>query len=142
MITVTITREPSTDDGTFGRLHVEHDGATFECDTLELPWKHNQRNISCIPLGTYPVDWSHSAKFGACYRLRDVPERAGILIHAGNFAGDRTKMRKADVEGCILLGMFRGTLGGQRMIARSRHAVAAFVEFLGEKPFRLVINPT
>lgn len=142
MMTVTLTREASTNDGTFGRLRAENADAIFECDTLELPWHHNRRNISCIPLGSYPVDWSHSAKFGPCYRLRDVPERSGILIHAGNYAGDRTKLRRSDVEGCILLGMSRGTLRGQRVIAQSRHAIAAFVEFMAEKPFRLVIQPT
>lgn len=140
MIEVTILREPSSDDGTFGRLHAEHADAVFECDTLELPWKHNQRNISCIPLGSYLVDWSHSPKFGPCYRLRDVPERSGILIHAGNYAGDRTKMKRADVEGCILLGMSRGQIKSQRVISQSRLAVAAFSEFMGEKPFRLHIE--
>lgn len=140
MITVTITREPSTDDGTFGRLRAEHEDAIFECDTLELPWLHNRRSISCIPLGSFPVDWSHSGKFGACYRLRDVPERSGILIHAGNYAGDRTKNRRADVEGCILLGMSRGQIQAQRVISQSRHAIAAFAEFMGEKPFRLNIE--
>lgn len=139
-MTVTITREPSTQDGTFGRLRVEHDGKTFECDTLELPWMHNRRSISCIPMGSYPVDWSHSGKFGACYRLRDVPERSGILIHAGNYAGDRTKNRRADVEGCILLGMARGEIDGQKVVTRSRLAIAVFVEFMDRKPFRLSIE--
>lgn len=139
MITVTITRDTSTDAGTFGRLRAEGDGKSFECHTLELPWRDNRRSLSCIPLGSYPVDWSHSGKFGKCYRLRDVPERSGILIHAGNYAGDKTLGLKSNIEGCILLGMKRGKLNGQAAVLQSKDAIRAFVAFMDAKRFRLIV---
>lgn len=140
MIKVTITREPSADYGTFGRLHAEYIDGIFECETLELPWRDNRRSLSCIPTGTYQCDWSHSGKFGKCYRLRDVPGRSGILIHAGNYAGDRTLGLKTNVEGCILLGMQRSKIGSEPAILQSKHAIHAFVEFMAEKPFRLTLE--
>lgn len=140
MIHVTIMRGPSTDEGTFGRLHAEYIDGVFECETLELPWRNNKRCLSCIPLGNYAVEWSHSGRFGQCYRLRDVPDRSGILIHAGNYGGDRTLGYKTNIEGCILLGMQRGKFKGQKAILQSKHALDAFVEFMGEKDFRLTIG--
>lgn len=139
MITAVLTRDKADNQGTFGRLRVEAEGRAFECHTLELPWRDNRRSLSCIPLGSYPVDWSHSGKFGKCYRLRDVPERSGILIHSGNFAGDKTLGLKTHVEGCILLGMKRGTLSGQAAILQSKDAIRDFVAFMEAKPFRLVV---
>lgn len=53
----------------------------FTCFTLELPWKNNERRVSCIPDGTYKCTRENHKKFGWCYRLHDVPNRDGILIH-------------------------------------------------------------
>lgn len=137
---VTITREDSRNHGTFGTIRAERDGDVFECVTLELPWRGNRRSLSCIPEGTYQCDWSHSGSFGKCYRLRDVPERSGILIHAGNYAGDRTRGLLSNVDGCILLGIKRGTLSGQAAILRSKEAIAGFNRFMDGQSFRLVIK--
>lgn len=64
--------------------------------TLELPWRDNQHDISCIPLGKYVCKKFNSTKFGLTFEVRNVPNRSGILFHAGNEA--------ADTHGCILLG--------------------------------------
>ena len=29
----------------------------FECKTLELEWKNNARNISCLPAGFFKIKW-------------------------------------------------------------------------------------
>jgi len=50
--------------------------------SLELPWKNNERRISCIPDGLYKCTRENHPKFGWCYRLHDVPNRDGVLIHA------------------------------------------------------------
>lgn len=51
--------------------------------TMELPWKDNANNVSCIPEGTYKVvrektspkhDYPH-------LRILNVPKRNGILVH-------------------------------------------------------------
>lgn len=68
----------------------------IECKTLELPWKDNARNESCIPTGEYLVKKVHSPTFGECFEVANVENRSAILIHAGNF--------KRDTRGCILPG--------------------------------------
>lgn len=71
--------------------------------TLELPWKDNLRNISCIPQGEYRVTKEppieKDDKLGRKYRpywhfrIHNVPNRSGILIHRITFV--------KDLRGCI-----------------------------------------
>lgn len=65
-------------------------------DSLELPWKENQRRVSCIPVGSYKCKKHRSPKFGWSLWLQDVPNRSEILIHQGNYY--------TDILGCILIG--------------------------------------
>ena len=50
-------------DGRFGQLRVVEEvphttTKTFcECFTVELPWKKDQPDISCVPTGNYPLLW-------------------------------------------------------------------------------------
>jgi hypothetical protein len=83
---------------TIGRMNV--DGVYF-CDTLELPLEingvRNVRQKCCIPAGTYKVIMKQSARFGMKLPLLlNVPDRQGILIHAGNTS--------KDTAGCVLIG--------------------------------------
>lgn len=69
---------------------------------LELPWKNNQRKISCIPEGIYIVRPRTSERFGqhfhvATYGESEVLGRTAILQHKGNF--------HKDILGCQLPGM-------------------------------------
>lgn len=68
----------------------------FECNTLELPWKGNKREESCIPAGEYLVKKVISPTFGECFEVTNVENRTAILVHPGNF--------KRDTRGCILPG--------------------------------------
>lgn len=137
MTTVTIAREPSQDYGTFGKLVAPGPNCVFECVTLELPWRDNRRNVSCIPEGRYRVEWSRSGRFGEVYRVLDVPGRSGILIHPGNWAGDRFMRMMSDVEGCILLGAKRSIIANQPAVSASRATVRRFAEFMGRRPFHI-----
>lgn len=76
------------------------------CKILELPWKDNQRNISCFPegryrvtkeqpipednLGTTDVDESGGRRPRNYwhFRIHDVPGRSGILVHRITFVKD------------------------------------------------------
>ena len=82
---------------TLGRLFI-FDGLDieFECCTLELPDKQNQRNISCIPTGTYDVNPRTSERHKKHFIVEDVDNRDYILIHPANYY---TQLR-----GCIAVG--------------------------------------
>ena len=141
MITATLTRDASTDCGTFGTLSVLRNGAEFQCLTLELPWRENAHNVSCIPTGEYRCEFGASSR-GRCYHVLNVPHRDGILVHAGNWAGDKLKCLRSDSEGCILVGKCTATMEGQRGIAQTRDALNALHEFTGMLPFQLIIKET
>lgn len=136
MLKATLTRFASSDSGTKGIL--AFDGG-YTCKTLELPWFDNQKNISCVPTGTYKCDIYPSSKFGLVYILEDVPNRSGVLIHQGNFAGDESRGYKSDVEGCILVGEKFGVLEGQQAVLNSRKTLLALKDFTDNEPFELTI---
>ncbi len=74
----------------------KNESIIFDCLTLELPNKNNQKNISRIPAGIYQVRKRYSEKHQWHFKILDVPGRTYILIHAGNFY--------TDIEGCVLVG--------------------------------------
>ena len=96
-INLLLIRDTFTEESTIGELFLN--GERF-CDTLELPYRDNQRSISCIPAGEYKVrlrlpresatrDYIHLI-------VKDVPNRSHILFHIGNTAKDTIP--------CILVG--------------------------------------
>lgn len=133
---VDLFRLQRSDQGTEGLLVY----GEFQCKTLELPWRENKKQISCIPAGEYNVEVRLSNKYGRIYWVRNVPNRTYILIHSGNFAGDISKGYKSHVMGCILLGKTMGYLGGQRAVLNSRITVRAFMEEMEYEPFKLRIQ--
>lgn len=97
------------DDGkaTLGELHW-HPGPNHMAYTLEPPWRDNERRVSCIPAGTYPLRIRTEGGWNEKYRKKyawhrgmievgDVPGRDFILFHAGN--------THHDTDGCILPGI-------------------------------------
>ena len=98
MINLLLIRDTFTEESTIGELFL--DGERI-CDTLERPYFNNQRNISCIPEGEYPVRLRlprESATRDYLHLLvQDVPNRDWILFHRGNTA--------KDTSGCILVGL-------------------------------------
>tara|TARA_R110000850_G_C9996087_1_gene467986 strand:+ start:35828 stop:36214 length:387 start_codon:yes stop_codon:yes gene_type:complete len=80
------------EDCTLGRLTY----GDFKCFTLELPWKFNSSNISCIPEGIYSASKYNSPSKGEVILLDDVHRRTFIEIHAGNYT--------RQILGCILVG--------------------------------------
>jgi hypothetical protein len=92
-VDVTLIRVVDTGTATAGVLLIDGNPKYV---TIEPPWKDNQHNISCIPVGIYQAKRVESEKFGQCFRLENVPGRDLIEIHCGNSV--------EDTEGCILLG--------------------------------------
>jgi hypothetical protein len=132
---VYLFRTVTSDQGTEGIFAT--DG--FFCKTLELPWRNNQRSISCIPSGEYIVKIRQSPKYGSVYWVTNVPNRTWILIHAGNVAGDVEKGFRTHVNGCILLGKKHGFLWNQRAVLTSRPTVRKFRSVMMDKTFKLIV---
>ena len=97
-----LTRTAYEPRQTRGVLFVmDSDRVAFQCYTLELAWNNNERGISCIPAGTYPVVFEYSPKFRRkLYELKNVPNRSEVKIHVGNYASGVDRQ----IEGCILVG--------------------------------------
>ena len=64
--------------------------------TLELPWKDNEPEYSCIPLGTYTCRRVQSPRFGETFEITGVAGRSHVLFHKGNTT--------VDTKGCVLVG--------------------------------------
>src|ERR1051326_3400208 len=64
------------------------------CSTIELPWKQNKPQVSCIPEGEYELRKRYTSRFGRHFILMNVPNRSYILLHAAN---DALK----EIKGCI-----------------------------------------
>lgn len=123
---VVLTRQPSTPEGTFGKLVVD---SGYSCVTVEKPWLANARDQSCIPDGTYLCTWRWSSKHSCnLYHVENVPDRSGVEFHSANV--------HEQLLGCIAPGQdyedfVAGSLGSQlpsvtmRGVVHSRRALAA-----------------
>ena len=78
-------------EGTNGKLECE--GKFISC-TIELPWKNNEKRVSCVPEGKYLLRKRYSAKFHWHLEVVDVADRSLILIHPANNA-------LRELNGCI-----------------------------------------
>ncbi len=91
---ISIARRTRYSGSIGGELSVD---GNYVCKTLELPWRWNAKNVSCIPSGVYSGFWRQE-------RMRVQLDniacpggyRIAIQIHAGN------KPRHS--QGCILVG--------------------------------------
>ena len=78
-------------EGTNGKLECEGKLISY---TIELPWKRNERGISCIPEGKYFIRKRYSQKFKWHLEIVDVKNRSLILFHPANNA-------LKELNGCI-----------------------------------------
>jgi hypothetical protein len=95
----------------------------FTCFCLELPWKNNEFQVSCIPAGEYRVVKHVSKKFGECFWIKDIPNRSAVLIHGGtNFK---------HTLGCILPAMDQSDLDkdGHLDNTSSKKALAELLKY-------------
>lgn len=122
---IELRRDDQNDIRTLGSLFIDGDRL---CETLELPWRDNQRGISCIPEGKYECKLAPSPSRGySVYWLQNVPGRQDVQIHIGNFP--------KDIRGCILVGEHRGV----DQVVHSKRAFDKFMARMGGKPFQLMI---
>ena len=106
VITLTLQREANwKEDGDKkksikGTLTYVVNGTSKTVATLELPWKDNKKEVSCIDSGYYTnvKQFSAAGKLGKRLEIPDVPGRTDIRFHAGNYP--------KDTKGCILVGEY------------------------------------
>ena len=87
---LTITRK-KLDDRMAGTFYLP-DGS--EHHTIELPWRDNQVNVSCIPEGEYFFERDEYGKH-QWFKILDVPNRTHIEMHVGT--------KPSHSNGCILM---------------------------------------
>lgn len=120
------------DDGkqTLGEWRVyNNENLLFECKTLELAYRNNEPNISCIPKGIYLVKkrTDKRSKFKYTHlHIQHVPNRSYILVHIGNY--------KTQTEGCILPGATFYDLNqdGLKDVTSSKSTFTKLIEIVPE----------
>jgi len=130
MKTVTITRTYQPKQ-TIGELST--DG--FRCKTIELTWKDNQQQISCIPEGEYICKFTKSNRLNILtYEITNVKNRSGVRIHSANFSHQ--------LRGCIALGYAFADIDkdGLTDVTSSRNTIASFEKHMEGKDFKLIIR--
>ena len=114
---LTLTRQHTTAGWTLGEIQVygasgipDGSGGIWTCEDrdrgLELDLARKVRGQTAIPIGSYRVAVTESARFKRKLPLLlNVPGFRGIRIHAGNDA--------SDTDGCILVGSSRDVERGR-----------------------------
>lgn len=133
---ITITRKEYLSECTLGELKVEG-RSHAPIYTLERPWLDNKQRISCIPIGRYkfhPHNWEdrEGLNFSKVWQIANVPNRTGILIHAGNTV--------VDCIGCVLVGLQEGELHKHPAVLRSQAALSLLRDLLGKYSGDIVIE--
>lgn len=105
------------------------ESSEFLCWTLELPYKDNAKNISCIPKGAYYVECYESSRFGETFKFSEVKNRTDILFHAGNTI--------EDTKGCILPGTLFDPVKG--ILQDSRKALKKIKRWSQDNDFGILI---
>jgi hypothetical protein len=121
------------DKCTLGDGSITMNGKTYKFKTLELPWKNNERRVSCIPEGEYFAIKHSSPKFKECLWIQNVPSRSEILIHTGNFT--------RQILGCILPGTSHADIDkdGITDVTESRVAMNNILNVMGSNQLVKVI---
>jgi len=88
------------------------------CVTIELPWKNNQKEVSCIPEDLYDyeiVKATNKIPYPHVW-IKNVVNRTGIKVHVANYV--------RELLGCIAPGLSHGDIDGDGIIdaKRSRDA--------------------
>lgn len=97
---VKLIRHWSDKNQTTGTLLIinEKNQPVFGSLCIERGDRNNQRNVSRVPSGIYPLVWEWSPKFRRnLYELKNVPNRSECKIHPSNFWDQ--------LNGCIAPGI-------------------------------------
>jgi hypothetical protein len=112
----------------------------FSCYTVERPWIDNEKNISCVPPGIYPLRMRASAvvskttkrKYLEGWEICEVPGREWIMLHVANTA--------EDVEGCVGVGDTLGVVDNKWAVMNSMKTFDQFMRALPPGEHRIEIR--
>lgn len=92
--------------------------------TLELPWRDNERNKSCIPEGTYIATRDETGDY-RYYKITGVPNRSDIELHPANDVHE--------LRGCTAFGLTRkpDSIG----VYSSKKALQKLLQYCGDDDF-------
>jgi len=124
---VLIQRISQDDTQTLGELKILGCGEVQRFTCLELPWKDNRRNVSCVPEGRYrAIRYKHPER-GSSIVVLNVPGRTDIMVHVANF--------HRQLQGCIAPGIgFRDIdRDGHVDVTESRIAMEMIYDVLPDK---------
>lgn len=96
---VLINRFKITNNYSLGDCYIKHPCGRVEYigKVLERGWRNNQRNISCVPEGTYDLVLEYSNRFRKdLWELKGVPNRSECKFHVANYW--------RQLNGCLSLG--------------------------------------
>lgn len=114
-----VYRKEYLSDRTLSDVLVRRGGKTvYTCCALELPWRDNERRVSCIPAGIYGMARQFSTARGTeVWWLLAVPERTAIQWHSANWP--------PELLGCIAPCTHFADLDGDGVVdgANSRKAL-------------------
>lgn len=138
MKTIILNRDWQDENQTLGVCYVkdENGKVIFKSEAIERGWRDNQKGVSCIPVGSYPVllEWSPRFKKNL-WEVYDVPGRSECKFHAANYA--------RQLNGCIALGQKRVDIDGDGYadVTSSRKTMSQFHKALnGEIRAELIVN--
>jgi hypothetical protein len=105
MKTVYILRDKIGTKQSLGALLVVKAGRVlFNSHVLERGWLDNQRNVSCVHAGIYPLRLEYSNKFKRkLWEAFNVPNRNECKFHSANFWNE--------LNGCFAPGESRRNIG-------------------------------
>lgn len=112
--------------GSFIVINEKHN-VIFARHSLERGWLNNQKNISCVPAGTYPLKLEYSPRFDMdLWEIYDVPNRSECKIHAANFW--------EQLNGCIAPGEARFNIGRDSHLdmVNSGDTLQEFLDCMGD----------
>lgn len=126
----TLSRHSHGKFGTFSDLQI----GGLELVMVEQDWENNKPYVSCIPNGTYILEYYVSEKHGPSYILSNIElnigkfkgeaTRFGCLIHKANLA--------SQLQGCIAPGMKLGFYKNQWSVSNSGDAMEEIIKVLGK----------
>lgn len=136
MKTVYIIRDTRTDKESLGTMMViDHGKVLYNSHLLELGWKDNKNDISCVPVGIYDLVLEYSDKFKTVlWEAKGIPNRSECKFHSANYY--------TDLNGCFAPGKRRADINydGELDVTSSRTALREFMTAMGtDNKARLVI---